>query len=367
MKDPRVAKLADVLVNYSTKVTKDDIVCISVYGTAAVPLLRETYNLCIQNGAKYVDYSIRLPEIQKDFLNTASKEQVKFFPEHIFEFTKKATVFIGISAAENSMVNASTSQENMILQQKVLEPIQKERVDNSRWVITRFPTQGQAQDAKMSLDEYEDFLFDCSTIDWAEESKKQDKLVEILNDTKTVRIKGKDTDLTFSKEGMAAVKCDGKCNIPDGEVFTCPTIDSAEGYITYNCPSLYNGKEFQNVRFRFERGKIVEASSQINNTYLDKILDTDEGARRLGEFAFGVNPMIDSPIRNTLFDEKIWGSIHLTPGNAYKECDNNNKSAVHWDLVRIMREDGEVYLDGNLVQKNGLFVTPELMPLNPKK
>ncbi len=366
MRDPRVTKMADVLVNYSTKVTKGDIVFIAASGTLSVPLLREVYALCVKNGAAYVEYNIKLPEMQKDFLNLASKEQVEYFPEHILDFVKKSTVFIGIAATENSMESADVPQDFMILQQKALEPIQKERVNNTRWVITRFPTPAQAQDACMSLDDYENFLFNCCTIDWARESKKQDNLKQRLGNAKIIEIKGKDTDIRFNKEGISAVKCDGTCNIPDGEVFTAPTKDSVEGYITYNCPSLYNGKEFQDVYLRFEKGKIVEAKSKTNNAHLEKILNTDEGARYIGEFAFGLNPMIGKPIKNILFDEKIWGSIHLTPGNAYQECDNGNKSAVHWDLVRIMREDGEIYFDGELIQKNGLFLTDDLKDLNPK-
>jgi aminopeptidase len=186
-----------------------------------------------------------------------------------------------------------------------------------------------------------------------------------MDKTKEVRIVAPDTDLTFSIEGLPGIKCDGRLNMPDGEVFTAPVRDSVQGHITYNCPSIYQGKEFNGVRFEFKDGRIVKACAEAGMSgSLNKILDTDEGARYIGEFSLGINPGIRRPMRNILFDEKIFGSIHFTPGQAYDECDNGNRSAVHWDLVRIL-SDGEIRFDGVLIQKQGRFVHKDLLELNP--
>jgi aminopeptidase len=188
-----------------------------------------------------------------------------------------------------------------------------------------------------------------------------------MDKTELVRIKSSDTDLSFSIKGLPGMKCDGRFNIPDGEVFTAPVRDSVEGIITYNCPTIYQGKEFTNIRLEFSKGRVVRASALGMDGPLNKILDTDEGARYIGEFAIGVNPGIRKPAKNILFDEKIFGSIHFAPGQCYDECDNGNRSAVHWDMVKLLEGDGEIWFDGILIQKDGRFVLPELVPLNPKE
>jgi len=365
LKDIRIEKYADTLVNYSVNVKKGDIVQIVANGTGALPLLKEVYIKCLQVGAKYVDYNLVLPEISRTFYNHAHNDQLAYFPQHKMDFLKKVDVYIGISAAENSMEMAMANQENIAAYDRLMRPVLDERVKNSRWVVCRYPTHGAAQDAKMSLEEYEDFLFGACNIDWSEISKKQDKLKKLMDETCMVRIVASDTDLTFSIEGMAAQKCDGHRNMPDGEVYTAPLRESAEGCISYNCPSIYQGKEFNQVRFEFEKGKIVRAASPGMDVELNRVLDTDEGARYIGEFAIGVNPNINKPMRNILFDEKIFGSIHFTPGQCYEACDNGNKSAVHWDLIRILKGDGAIYFDDQLIQKDGLFVHETLLDLNP--
>ena len=365
MKDPRVRQLAEVLVNYSTKVKKGDVVLISASGTESVPLVKELYALCLENGARYVEYDFNIPEINRYFFNNADNDQVGFFPQHKLDFMKKVDVYIGLSAADNSMVMAQADQANMIAYSKLLRPIIDQRVKHTRWVITSYPTHGAAQEAKMSLDEYEDYLFSACCMDWNEESAKQEKLKQIMDKTDQVHIKASDTDLSFSIGGLPGIKCDGRFNIPDGEVFTAPVKDSVEGYITYNCPTIYQGKEFSNIRLEFKKGKIVKATAPGMDELLNKILDTDEGARYVGEFAVGVNPNIRVPMRNILFDEKIFGSIHFTPGQCYDECDNGNRSAVHWDMVKILNGDGELWFDDNLIQKDGRFVHKDLLALNP--
>ena len=367
MRDPRVKELAGVLVNYSTRVKKGDVVLISASGFEAAPLVQELYILCLERGAAYVEYEFNLPEINRHFYNRASKGQLAYFPEHKLEFMKKATVFISISAGENSMVMSQANQANMITWSKVIRPIIDERVKHTRWVITRYPTHGSAQEARMSLDEYEDYLFSACCIDWAAESKKQEKLKRLMDKADRVRITADDTDLSFSIKGMPGVKCDGRFNIPDGEVFTAPVKDSVEGYITYNCPTVYQGKEFNDIRLEFSKGKIIKASAPGMDEALVSILDSDEGARFIGEFAIGVNPGITEPMRNILFDEKIFGSIHFTPGQCYDECDNGNSSSVHWDMVKILKNGGEIRFDDQVIQKNGLFVHKDLLALNPQE
>jgi aminopeptidase len=366
MQDPRVKQLAQVLVDYSTKVKKGDVVLISASGFECAPLVKELYIVCLQKGAKYVEYDFSLPEINRHFYNNASKEQLAHFPQHKLDFMQQVNVFIAISAAENSMVMAQANQPNMIAYAKVMRPISDWRVKNTRWVITRYPTHGAAQEAKMSLEEYEDYLFSACCIDWKLESRKQERLKKLMDKAEQVRITSSDTNLTFSIKGLPGIKCDGRYNIPDGEVFTAPVKDSVEGYITYNCPSIYQGKEFNNVRLEFKKGRITAATAPGMDEALNNILDTDEGSRYVGEFAIGVNPGIMKPARNILFDEKIFGSIHFTPGQCYDECDNGNRSAVHWDMVKILQGDGEIWFDGLLIQKNGRFVHKDLLDLNPR-
>lgn len=365
MQDPRIKEMASVLVNYSTRVKKNDVVLIHASGLSSLPLVKEIYTQCLNKGAKYVEYDFSVPEINRLFFTCAGKNQLSYFPQHKLDFMKQVTVFIGIGSAENSMAMAQVSQQNMIAHSKVMRPIIDWRVKNTRWVVTRFPTHGSAQEARMSLDEYEDYLFSSCCIDWRAESRKQEKLKKLMDRAESVRITSSDTDISFSIKGMNSIKCDGRYNIPDGEVFTAPVRNSVEGYITYNCPSIYQGKEFNDVRFEFSEGRIIKATAASSSTPLNRILDTDEGARYIGEFAIGVNPNIRIPMRNILFDEKIFGSIHLTPGQSDEECDNGNRSAVHWDLVKILTGDGEIWFDNVLIQKEGLFVHESLLDLNP--
>lgn len=366
MRDSRVTEMAKVLVDYSTRIKKGDRVLINAAGFEAAPLVKELYALCLQRGADYVEYSFNAPEIDRQFYNLASKKQLEVFPQHKLDFYKTLTAYIGISAGENSMVNATSNQKSMVAYQKLTRPLIDQRVKHTKWVVTRFPTHGSAQEARMSLEEYEDYLFGACCIDWAAESRKMEKLKKLMDKTNKVRLKGADTDLSFSIKGLDSIKCDGRYNIPDGEVFTAPVRNSVQGVITYNCPTIYQGKEFNNIRLEFKDGKIVKATAGDMTKALNQILDTDDGARYIGEFSLGVNPNIRTPMRNILFDEKIFGSIHFTPGQAYDEADNGNCSAVHWDMVRLM-QDGEIWFDDCLIQKNGRFVLKELENLNPEK
>ena len=365
MNDPRIEKLAGILVDYSTKVRKGDVVIIDFSGMRPLPLVKEIYKKCLENGARSVEYNFSSEVLTRTFYELAKEPQLTFFPRHRLEAMKKATVYIGINGTENTQNYARTPLPSMVKREKVLRPIVNRRVDFTRWVITRYPTNGVAQDAKMSLEEFEDFYFKACNIEWPDFSKKITYLWRLVAKTEDVRIKALDTDLRFSIKGIPAIKSEGLRNMPDGEVFTAPVKDSVQGYITYNTPSLYHGKEFNGIRFEFKNGKIVKAGAKVGSVQdLNKILDSDKGARYIGEFSFGLNKNIHQPMKNILFDEKIMGSIHLTPGQAYKTADNGNRSSIHWDLVKILKSDGEIYLDGKLIQKNGKFVVKELRGLN---
>jgi aminopeptidase len=247
-------------------------------------------------------------------------------------------------------------------------PVTDERVNNTKWVVLRWPNNSMAQLANSSLEAFEDFYFDVCNIDYSNMSKAMDSIIELMDKTDKVRIKGPGTDLTFSIKGMPTIKASGERNIPDGEVFTAPVRDSVEGELSFNAPAVYQGITYENIYFRFEKGKIVEAKANFTDK-INEVLDTDEGARYLGEFAMGLNPYITKAMKDPLFDEKIMGSIHITPGKCYEETPNGNKSSIHWDLVLIQTPEhggGEIYFDGKLIRKDGRFVLEELQCLNPE-
>ncbi|MBP5308739.1 MAG: aminopeptidase, partial [Clostridia bacterium] len=242
------------------------------------------------------------------------------------------------------------------------------RVKKTKWVVLRYPTPSMAQLSGMSTEAFEDFYFDVCTLDYSKMDRAMDALKDLLDKTDKVRLIAKDTDLSFSIKGIGSEKCSGQKNIPDGEVYSAPVKNSVNGVITYNAPSVYKGTKFENIRLEFKNGKIVKATGN-NTVKLNEILDTDEGARYVGEFAIGVNPYVTKPMGDILFDEKIRGSIHFTPGCCYDDCYNGNISSVHWDLVLIMTPEyggGEIWFDDVLIRKDGVFVPDELKPLNPE-
>ncbi|NLH48888.1 MAG: aminopeptidase [Myxococcales bacterium] len=364
MFDPRVAELAKVFVDYSTGVKRGDVVLINAFGEATLPFVKELYKQCLLKGAKYVQYDMEFEEINKDLYNFGTKAQVGYLPQHKLDFMKQVDVFIGVRALENDMVLANANHEMVRLFQATNKPILDQRVEHTRWCITRWPVNGMAQNAKMSLEEFTDFFFRCTVYDYASLKKKQAKLTKLMLKADKVHIHSSDTDLRFSIKGLPAISCHGNMNIPDGEVFTAPVRDSVEGYVTYNTPSIYMGKEFNDVRLEFTKGQIVKATCSGDDEALNQVFDTDEGARYVGEFAIGTNTEITRPMRSILFDEKIYGSFHFTPGMAYGECNNGNQSAIHWDLVKLLPE-GEILFDGKPIMRDGRFVHPDLLEMNP--
>lgn len=310
--------------------------------------------------------------LMRELYMGATEESMKFSAQCEQARMKKMDAWIGIRGYRNSRELADVPIAKMELYENLwLKPVHmKERVCNTKWVILRVPTENFAQAAKMSTDAFEEFYFDvCTGVDWKKASKAMDALVKLMNKTDSVHIKGKGTDLTFSIKGISAIKCDGLRNMPDLEVFTAPVKKSVNGVLQYNTPSTQRGFTFENVRFEFKEGKIINATSN-DTKRLNQLLDTDKGSRYIGEFALGLHPLIKQPMDDILFDEKINGSFHFTPGNAYEnEADNGNRSALHWDLVCIQRPEyggGEIYFDGKLIRKNGLFVPKFLHKLNPE-
>jgi len=283
---------------------------------------------------------------------------------------KKMNAYIGLRGGDNSSEMSDVPQEQMNLYMKhYTHRVHGQiRVPDTKWVVLRYPSPSMAQLADMSTEGFEDFYFNVCNLDYSKMGKAMLALKSYMEKTDRVRLVGPGTDLSFSIKDIPVVPCDGHLNIPDGEVFTAPVKNSVNGKITFNTPSLYQSFTFQNISFSFKDGKIIEATGN-DSARINKILDTDEGARYVGEFAIGVNPYITKPMKDTLFDEKIAGSIHFTPGKAYDEAWNGNTSAIHWDLVLIQTPEyggGEIYFDDRLVRKDGLFVVDELRCLNPE-
>lgn len=367
MQDARIDQLAEIITGYATGVKRGDVVLISASGEECQPLLKAVYLRCLQRGARYVEIQFVFPEIAREFYRFGTKPQLEHFPAHRLAFLKQVDVSIGIAAEQNSMVLAGVDQAKVLAHQRVLRPLLDWRVNRTRWVICRYPTQGMAQQAGMSLEELEDHLFGACNLDWAAISRRQEPLVRLMARTDAVRVEAADTDLRLSIRGIPAAKADGHRNLPDGEVFTAPVRTSVAGQIAFNCPTIHNGQAFDDIRLTFEGGRVVAGRAADGKARLGRILDIDPGARFLGEFAFGLNPRITRPMRNILFDEKIFGSIHLALGNAYARCDNGNRSSIHWDLVKILGPGSRVSFDGKPVMVDGRFVHPALKPLNPPR
>lgn len=365
--DLRVKQLADVLVNYSCNVQKNEKVLINYEGECCKPLVKQLIkNIYARGGMPYVE--MRDSSVTREILLGATEEQMDFLNEYQLMQMKGMDCYIAIRAGSNTSELSDVPSDKLNMYYRKTQPVLDYRVNETKWVVLRYPNESMAQLAGTSLESFEDFYFEVCTLDYAKMSKAMDSLVELMNRTDKVHIKGPGTDLTFSIKDIPAIKCAGEMNIPDGEVYTAPVRESMNGVISYNTPSEEQGFTYENIRFEIKDGKIIKAAAN-DNERINQLLDTDEGARYFGEFAIGVNPYILNPMKDTLFDEKIAGSFHLTPGMAYEDAPNGNDSAVHWDLVMIQRPEyggGEIYFDDVLIRKDGLFTLPELMCLNPE-
>jgi aminopeptidase len=368
MQDPRIEQLARVLVQYSVRVSEGERVLIEATDVPT-EIVEALIDQVAQRGGLPV-VSLKSNRILRRLYGVGSEALMTLHGEVERFRMEKMDVYIGVRGFTNMHELGDVGADGMQLYQKHwFHPVHMDyRVPKTRWVVLRWPTPAMAQAASMSTQAFEDFYFEVCTLDYERMSVAMNPLKELMDRTDRVHIKGPgDTDLRFSIDGIHAVKCDGAYNIPDGEVYTAPVRDSVEGVIAYNTPTHYQGTTFTDVRLTFQGGKIVGATSS-DTERVNQILDTDEGSRHVGEFAIGCNPFITRAMKDTLFDEKIAGSFHFTPGAAYDDCDNGNRSAVHWDMVVIQTAEyggGEIWFDDVLVRKNGLFVPPELQGLNP--
>ena len=368
MRDPRIQKLADVLIHHSTQLKTGDNVLIEAFD---IPhdLTNALVETAEKSGARPF-VSLKSNTVTRELLLSGSKEQFKLIGENELALMKKMDAYIGIRGSQNVNELSDVPQEKMRLyQDHVLKPVHfAERVNNTRWVVLRYPNPSFAQQAGMSSQAFEDFFFDVCTMDYARMCEALEPLKQRMEAADMVHIKGPGTDLRFSIKGIPVIGCSGENNIPDGEVFTAPVRDSVNGEIRFNTPTIYQGSSFSDVHLRFENGKIVEASADKSDK-LNEILNTDEGARYIGEFAIGFNPYVTRPMLDILFDEKMAGSFHFTPGQAYEIADNGNRSHIHWDMVMRQTADqggGEIRFDDELIRKDGVFVADGLQGLNPE-
>ena len=355
LRDTRVQKLADILVNYSTKVKPGDHVVIRSTPLAR-PLIEEVYRLVVRNGARPI-LQLSFESLADLYYEEASDEQLDFLSPISKYIVENADVMMNIAAPENTRELTGADPAKMRRAGVASRPLQEHIMGGGvRWVVCNYPTPALAQEANMSISAYADFVFHATNIDWQAASDMMHRIKERFDSADEVRIVGPQTDLTFSIKERPGIACDGRFNMPDGEVFYGPVEDSVEGTIYYELPAIYMGREVNGVRLTFNDGKVVDASASSGEELLHQLLDSDEGARRLGEFGIGCNYGITQYTKDILFDEKIGGTVHLALGNAYPESGGVNKSAIHWDMVKDLRQGGELYLDGELVQKNGKFL-----------
>lgn len=361
-------KLSNQILNYSLKIKEGENLLVEVFGIDGIPLAREIIKQAEEQKVNVffnlIDYTLL-----KELLKQSTESQMKMYANHDLNRMKEMNAYVGITAKnnENEFSDVLLEKMNMYNKEYMLPVHLQERV-KKKWCILRYPNEFFAKKNNMTLKNAEKFYFNVSNLNYEKMSIAMDKLVELMNNTDKVRIIGNNTNLTFSIKGINAEKYVGNFNLPDGEVATAPIRTSVNGYITYNTETIYNGIRFNNIRFEFENGKIIKATSN-NTVALNQILDTDNGARYIGEFAIGLNPYITKESLDTLFDEKISGSFHLTPGAALEESDNGNRSAIHWDIVSIQTHEyggGEIWFDDILVRKDGIFVLEELKALNPE-
>jgi len=368
MKDPRVTMLAKNLLGYSLELKAGESLLIELFDVGE-ELVRELIKEAYSIGAKPF-ISVKSRKLHRELLLGTDAEHMAQTGRYEAIRMKEMNAYITVKGFYNALEYSDIPGEKMgAYRANWVKPVHFDiRVPDTKWCLVNYPTEAMAQTANMSTEQFEDFYFNVCNLDYSKMSKAMDPLFKLMGETDRVKITGAGTDLTFSIKGLLPVKCDGRLNIPDGEVFSAPVKDSVNGYITYNTPSEYEGKLYENVRLEFRNGKIINATG--NDTEgINQIFDTDEGARYVGEFALGLNPYIVKPMKDILFDEKIMGSFHFTPGEAYENCFNGNKSSVHWDLVCIQTPEyggGEIWFDDVLIRKDGRFVPRELDVLNPE-
>ncbi len=368
MIDPRMTKLAEVLIKYSTALKKGEKILIEAIDIP-IEMTCELIRVAREAGGDPL-VTLKSNRVNRALMMNGSKEQMALWAETEALRMGNVDAYLGLRGSFNIAENSDLPEDkHKLYQESVWKKVHLDiRVPKTRWVVLRWPSSSMAQQANRSTEAFEQFYFDVCTMDYARMGKAMQPLAKRMTEADQVKIVGPGTELSFSAKGIAAIPCDGKLNIPDGEVFTAPVKDSVNGVVQYNARTIYQGVMHDDVRFEFKDGKIVKATSS-NTEHLNKVLDTDAGSRYIGEFAIGFNPYVTEPMLDILFDEKIAGSFHFTPGQAYEEADNGNKSTVHWDIVCLQDEKnggGEIWFDGELIRKDGMFVVDDLKPLNPE-
>ncbi len=364
MQDPRLNELAEVLIGYSTELKRNEKVLIDSFDVPdemTIALVRAARK---RGAIPFVQ--LHHANVSRELARETNDVQLNLQSRHELARMKRMDAYVALRGSHNITEMSDVPVDRLKLVAKKMRPVIDHRVKKTKWVVLRWPTPAMAQLAGMSTEAFEDFFFRVCTLDYRKLQPGMKALKNLMETTDRVEITGPKTDLRFSIKKIPAVICGGDRNIPDGEVFTAPVRDSVNGFITFNAPSIYQGTSFDSIRLEFENGKVVKATSNETKK-LNDILDSDPGARYVGEFSIAFNPHILRPIRDILFDEKIAGSFHFTPGQAYETADNGNRSQVHWDMVSIQRREyggGEIYFDGKLVRKDGEFVTPSLRALN---
>jgi aminopeptidase len=371
MRDPRYDKLANVLIHHSTRIKPGEHLLIEMFDAPEQMSIALVEACRAAGGHPHV--TVRQNRVIRALVKDAGEDNIKAWAEYDLARMKRMDAYIGLRGSDNISELSGIPDDKMKQYLKhYQQPVHfEQRVNHTKWCVLRWPSPSMAQLAQMNTEDFEQFYFDVCTLDYGRMDAAAEALKQRMEATDKVHIVGPgDTDLTFSIKGIPAIPCCGQMNIPDGECFTAPVRDSVNGVMHYNTPTIYNGISFENVRLEFKNGKIVNATADQGAEHLDSIFNTDEGSRYVGEFAIGFNPYIKEAMKDILFDEKICGSLHFTPGRAYEEAFNGNKSEIHWDMVLIQREDhggGELFFDDQLVRKNGMFTTDDLMPLNPEQ
>jgi len=363
--DTRYEKLAEGLTGFSTHLSRGERVLIDAFDIPDAMVIALIRAARARGAHPYVQ--IHRARVSRELMLGAEEAQFQPHAEVELKRMERMDAYIAVRGSENIFESSDVPPSKVQLVSRIMKPVLDHRVNDTKWVVLRWPTSAMAQQAGMSTEAFEDFYFRVCTLDYSRMSPGMKVLKTLMDRTDRVHIKGPGTDLKFSIKGIGSRECGGLRNIPDGEVFSCPVKDSVEGVIQYNAPTVYLGTSFDGIRLVFRKGRIVEATSN-NTRRLNEILDSDDGARFIGEFALGFNPHILHPMRDILFDEKIAGSFHFTPGQAYEGVGNGNRSQVHWDMVCIQRPDyggGEIWFDGRLIRKDGLFVPKSLHKLNP--
>lgn len=367
MINPQFEKLAKTLCGHSTKISAGENVLLALWDTPvemAEALVRE-----VSERGAFPHVEIGNARIARALAKSSAGRRLETEAECALYKIKKMDAYIAVRGSANIFENSDVEHSRMAEISKAMKDAVDWRVNKTKWVVLRWPTPSMAQLAQMSTEAFEDFYFDVCTMDYSRMQPGMAAMKELMEKTDKVNIRGDGTDLHFRIKSMKAIPCGGQYNIPDGEIFTAPLRDSVNGIVTYNAPTIYNGVSFDRITLEFKDGKIVRADSPSNEKQLRQILSSDEGASYIGEFAMGFNPYVNKPMRDILFDEKIAGSFHFTPGQAYSEADNGNKSRIHWDMVCIQTPEyggGEILFDGKLIRKDGLFVGGEIEKLNPE-